>query len=519
VPENGKQLRRDARDAARRHAHPPVEEAVGPCGSLRRSLKIALGVDHDHDFVDGTRAEVLNEVGVSLLERREEHALEPRLQTPPVVNEEDARARALGVTLLHARGAAAAGRVLRVERKRKREKKKKKKREISSKGKRHGEIIGVMLGFFAGLLLVSLPLMGAGPNPAAPASPSSLSKNLSSSLSSLAKAAVKDGKTAGVSFVVTKAGRVLASGAAGFADLENRVPATAETVYAIGSITKQFTAAAVLLLADEGKLSLDEPLGKFVPDFPEPGRSATLRMLLNHTSGIRSMTRMGSRYWGQAGREIAPADLVSLFAKEPADFPPGEGYAYSNSGYVLLGLVVEKASGRPWGAFLKERFFGPLALTHTRDGTTQELVPHRARGFSREDGRFESAWHVSLSQGYAAGALLSTAPDLAAWTRRLHTAPPVSAASFRAMTTPPLVNGKTTSYGMGMGIDTFGGHRRFFHGGGLPGFDGWVAVFPDDDLVVAVLCNTDGDAGMEIADEIAALALGVPGTKTKVPGR
>ena len=112
VPENGEKLRRDARDATRRHAHSPVEEAVGPRGSPRRSLKVALGVDHDHDFFDGTRAEILNEVGISLLERREEHTLEPRLQTPPVVDEEDARARALGVTLLHARSAAAARRVL-----------------------------------------------------------------------------------------------------------------------------------------------------------------------------------------------------------------------------------------------------------------------------------------------------------------------------------------------------------------------------------------------------------------------
>jgi CubicO group peptidase (beta-lactamase class C family) len=340
------------------------------------------------------------------------------------------------------------------------------------------------------------------------------------SLSSLAADAVKDGRVAGVSFVVLKGEAVLAQGAFGFADLENRVPATIETVYAIGSITKQFTAAAVLLLADEGKLSLDDPLGKFVPDFPEPGRSATVRMLLNHTSGIRSMTRLGPRYWGQAGREISPADLVALFAKEPADFPPGQSYAYSNSGYVLLGLVVEKASGAPWGAFVRERLLAPLALAHTRDGTTQDLVPHRARGYSRADGRFENAWHVSLSQGYAAGALLSTAPDIAGWTRRLHTKPPMSAASHRAMTTPAaLPDGRPLSYGFGTGVDTFGGHRRFFHGGGLPGYDGWAAFFPDDDVTVVALCNTDGDGGMEVADALSGLVLGIPGTKTNVPGR
>jgi CubicO group peptidase (beta-lactamase class C family) len=372
------------------------------------------------------------------------------------------------------------------------------------------------------LITAASPLMGAGPKPAAGASVSSPpKKNLPSSLQSVAEAAVKDGRTAGISFTVRRGGTVLAEGAFGFADLENRVRAGIDTVYAIGSLTKQFTAAAVLLLADEGKLSLDDPLGNFVPAFPDPGRRATVRQLLNHTSGIRSVTSLGPKYWAQTGREIEPAELVALFADEPADFSPGTDYRYSNSGYVLLGLVVEKASGEPWGAFLKERLFGPLGLARTRDGETLDLLPRRARGFSRrKSGGFENAWGVNLSQGYAAGALLSTVGDLATWTRRLHTSPPVSASSHRAMTTPAaLPNGKVLSYGYGLGVDSFGGHRRFFHGGGLPGFDGWVAFFPDDDLTVVALCNTDGDVGMEVADAMAGLVLGVPGAKTTVPGR
>ena len=379
-----------------------------------------------------------------------------------------------------------------------------------------------MLAFFASLLLAATPFLGAGQNPAAGASPSSPSrKNLFSSLSSLAEAAVKDGRTAGISFSVRRAAAVLAEGAFGFADLENRVPATVGTVYAIGSLTKQFTAAAVLALADEGKLSLDDPLGKFVPSFPEPGRNATVRQLLNHTSGIRNMTSLGPRYWAQAGREIAPADLVALFASEPADFAAGTDYRYSNSGYVLLGLVIEKASGEPWGSFVTKRLIVPLGLSSTSDGELSDLVPHRAHGFSRRKaGGFENAWGVNLSQGYAAGALLSTVGDLAAWTRRLHADPSVSAEAYRAMTTPAtLANGKVLSYGYGLGVDSFGGHRRFFHGGGLPGFDGWAAYFPDDDVTVVTLCNTDGDVAREVADAMSALVLGAPGAKTDVPGR
>jgi CubicO group peptidase (beta-lactamase class C family) len=366
------------------------------------------------------------------------------------------------------------------------------------------------------------PVGGTAPLPGKEASLSSPSKkNPSSDLSRLAEAAVKDGRTAGVSFTVRRGKTVLAEGAFGFADLENRVPASVETVYPIGSLTKQFTAAAVLLLADEGKLSLDDPLGKFVPAFPEPGRSATVRQLLNHTSGIRSMTSLGPKYWGQTGREIAPADLIALFASEPADFAAGTDHRYSNSGYALLGLVVGKASGEPWGAFVTKRLVVPLGLTSTRDGETSDLVPRRARGFSRlKSGGFENAWGVNLTQGYAAGAILSTVGDLALWTRRLHTEPPVSASAYRAMTTPAtLPSGRALSYGYGLGVDSFGGHRRFFHGGGLPGFDGWAAYFPDDDLTIVTLCNTDGDTAMEISDAMAGLLLGVPGAKTKVPGR
>jgi CubicO group peptidase (beta-lactamase class C family) len=377
-----------------------------------------------------------------------------------------------------------------------------------------------------GFLLAAGQVAADAPLPSYPSKKSSSSSslpktNLSSDISRIAEAAVRDGRTAGISFVVTRGGGVLASGAFGFADLEHRVPAALSTVYAIGSLTKSFTAAAVLALADDGTLSLDDSVGKFVPSFPEPGRSATVRQLLNHTSGIRSMTSLGPHYWAQAGREIEPADLVAIFANEPSDFPPGTDYKYSNSGYVLLGLVVEKASGMPWGAYVTKRILVPLGLTATRDGQTAELVPGRARGTSRRKaGGFENAWHVSLTQGYAAGAFLSTAGDIAAWIRLLGVSGVLNGASANAMTTPlTLPNGKALSYGYGIGVDTFAGRRRLFHGGGLPGFDAWAAYFPADGLAVAVLCNTDGDAAMEVADAMAGLVLGVPDAKSVVPGR
>ena len=171
----------------------------------------------------------------------------------------------------------------------------------------------------------------------------------------------------------------------------------------------------------------------------------------------------------------------------------------------------------PWGAFVTQRLIVPAASGRRATGRTRRSCGSRADP-RRKDGGFENAWHVSLLRA-AAGALLSTAADLAAWMRRLGVQPPVSAASARAMATPAtLPDGKVLSYGYGLGIDTFAGHRRLFHGGGLPGFDAWAAYVPDEDLAVAVLCNTDGDTAMEVADAMTGLALGVPDAKTPRPG-
>ena len=197
--------------------------------------------------------------------------------------------------------------------------------------------------------------------------------------------------------------------------------ASVDTVYAIGSITKTFTAAAVLALADDGKLSLDDPLGRFVPAFPEPGRSATVRQLLSHTSGIRSVTSLGPRYWAQAGREIEPADLVAIFANEPPDFPPGTAYRYSNSGYILLGLVVEKAvrdalgratwrSGSSFRSASRGRATG-RAPASCRDGR----AARRARRGEASRTRGTSASRRATPPGRSS----PTAGDVAAWIRRL----------------------------------------------------------------------------------------------------
>src|SRR5690348_4828479 len=203
---------------------------------------------------------------------------------------------------------------------------------------------------------------------------------------SVATAAVAEHRTAGVSVAVVKNGRTILSKGYGFADLENDVPATPETVYRIGSVTKQFTAAAIMRLMEQGKLSLDDTLQKFLPNFPTQGNRVTVRHLLNHTSGIKSYTSLGPK-WARVMRiDLATDSLVALFANEPFDFKPGDAWLYDNSGYFLLGMIIEKVSGKPYGKYLKDEIFTPLGLKSTIYCDQAPLIKHRAQGYATQPG-------------------------------------------------------------------------------------------------------------------------------------
>src|SRR6476619_5341857 len=328
---------------------------------------------------------------------------------------------------------------------------------------------------------------------------------------SVANAAVAERRTAGVSVAVVKNGRTILSKGYGFADLENDVPATPETVYRIGSITKQFTSAAIMRLMEQGKLSLDDTLQKFLPNFPTQGNRVTVRHLLNHTSGIKSYTSLGPK-WGRVVRlDLTPDSLVALFANEPFDFKPGDAWRYDNSGYFLLGMIVEKVSGKPYGQYLQDEFFTPLGLKSTVYCDQAPLIKHRAQGYApRPDGRFINAEPLSMTQPYAAGSLCSTVSDLAAWTLALSSGKVVSPASYKLMTTPGTLNdGKPLTYGFGLGIGTLGGHRQVSHNGGINGFISELHHYPDDSLVTVVLTNTGALTAVQLERLIARRALGI----------
>ena len=328
---------------------------------------------------------------------------------------------------------------------------------------------------------------------------------------SVATAAVAEHRTAGVSVAVVKNGRTVVAKGYGFADLENDVPATAETVYRIGSVTKQFTSAAIMRLVEQGKVSLDDTLQKFLPNFPTQGNRVTVRHLLNHTSGIKSYTSLGPK-WQRVNRlDLAPDSLVALFANEPFDFKPGDKWLYDNSGYFLLGMIIERVSGKPYGQYLKDELFTPLGLKSTIYCDQAPLIKHHAQGYAlRPDTTFINAEPLSMTQPYAAGSLCSTVTDLAAWTLALSSGKVVSPASYKQMTTPGTLNdGKPLTYGFGLGIGTLGGHRQVSHNGGINGFISELHHYPDDSLVTVVLTNTGALVAVQLERHIARRALGI----------
>ncbi len=327
----------------------------------------------------------------------------------------------------------------------------------------------------------------------------------------LAKAIPADGPGAVV--IAVKDGRTVFRKAYGMANLELGVPLSPGSVFRLGSITKQFTAVAVLMLAEEGKLALSDPITKFLPDYPAQGHVITIEHLLNHTSGIRSYTDIPGYMNARIRADLTTQELVEAFAREPMDFAPGERWQYNNSGYVLLGAVIEKASGKKYGEFVAEKIFRPLGMKATAYGDDGPILPKRASGYSRDGETVVNARYLSMTQPHAAGGLVSTVDDLAAWDAALSTERLVKEASLEKAWTPAVTrDGKPTRYGFGWGVSTFRGARALEHGGGIFGFSTYGIRLPDEKVYVAVLANSDSpkaDPGM-LGKRIAALLIGRP---------
>jgi CubicO group peptidase (beta-lactamase class C family) len=308
--------------------------------------------------------------------------------------------------------------------------------------------------------------------------------------------------------VVKDGGLVLARGY-GFADLENDVPATAETVYRLGSITKQFTALAIMQLAEQGKLSVDDELAKFLPDYPTQGHKVTVHHLLNHTSGIKCYTNKPD-FRKRTRLDFTHDELLATFKDEPFDFEPGAKWAYSNSGYYLLGMVIEKASGKSYEKYVEDHIFRPLGMSATRYGHTQPLVRHRAMGYRVRGGQLVNDDPLSMTAPFAAGALVSNVLDLVKWHEALEGNMLLKSASYEAMYRKTrLTSGTERPYGYGWQLGEMAGHPKQFHGGGINGFSTMIARYPQDRLCVIVLSNTAGANTGAVESRIAKVLLGV----------
>jgi CubicO group peptidase (beta-lactamase class C family) len=317
----------------------------------------------------------------------------------------------------------------------------------------------------------------------------------------------------GAAVLVEKDGKVLLRKGYGMANLELSVPIAPEMVFRLGSITKQFTAIAILKLAEQGKLRLDDDITQYLPDAPTHGQKVTIEHLLTHTSGIKSYTSLDA--WRKVIRQdLSPQQIMDLVKDEPADFAPGEKFLYDNSGYVLLGMILEKVTGKAYGAWLAETIFTPLGMTHTSYGADAPIIPGRAAGYEGEPGHYRNASYLSMTQPYAAGSLLSTVDDLALWERALFSGTLVKKDLFDRMVTPyRLKSGKPTGYGYGLVIWSFEGHRVVEHGGGINGFSTELLRLPEDRIVVVVLSNNPGHepgpdfVGIEIASALVGKSL------------
>ena len=317
----------------------------------------------------------------------------------------------------------------------------------------------------------------------------------------------------GVAVLVARGDEILFRGARGMAQMELGVPLRAEHVFRIGSNTKQFAAATVLKLVQQGKLSLNDPLSKFVPAYPNGG-NITVHQLLNHTSGIKNYTEIEGYMDAGVRTDVDTEKLIAVFKDQPSDFPPGTDFKYDNSGYVLVGAIIEKVTGKPWYEAINEIVLAPLSLKHTGYGGDLPLIPGRAAGYSvDEQGHTTNAVYLSMTQPGAGGGMVSTVDDLFHWMRALHTGKVLDADSYHRMITPvPTPSGKPTDYGYGMSTRTLRGEKALEHGGGIPGFASDTIYFPESAVSVVVLANTDSGNPYTslLMSKLAADALGKP---------
>jgi CubicO group peptidase (beta-lactamase class C family) len=303
--------------------------------------------------------------------------------------------------------------------------------------------------------------------------------------------------------LVARGDQVLLSKGYGFANLEWKIPNTPETKFRLGSITKQFTAASVLLLEERGKLRIHDPIGKYLSDAPEAWSKITIFNLLTHTSGIPNFTALPD-YEGSKTIAISPEQRIARLRDQPLDFEPGTKWKYSSSGYVVLGELIEKVSGMRYAQFVRDNIFTPIGMNDSGYDSNAAIIARRASGYrTGEKGALLNAEYIDMSVPFAAGALYSTTGNLLKWEIALFAGKVVSAASLTKMSTPFMSN-----YAFGIFVEQRGGHKLIWHNGGIDGFSTELRYWPDQRITVVVLANEESSARTDIAAKLDDLAQG-----------
>ncbi len=304
--------------------------------------------------------------------------------------------------------------------------------------------------------------------------------------------------------LVAKNGIPVFRKAFGLANREWDIPNTPDTKFRIGSNTKQFTATAILQLAEAGKLSIDDPVSKYYSGAPITWNAITIRHLLTHTSGIPSYTAIPKFFSGDARLDRTPEEIIKLTQDKPLEFEPGSKFSYDNSGYIILGYIVEKASGEHYADYVQHHIFDPLGMKSTGYDVSETIIPKRASGYDWNKTKFINTPYLSMSEPYSAGSLYSTVDDMLNWDQALYATKPLNQSSLQEMFTD-----HGHGYGFGWFIDNQFGHPHIWHSGGINGFVSKFDRYPSDKLTVVVFSNESNAPVNRIANGLAAIYLNI----------
>jgi CubicO group peptidase (beta-lactamase class C family) len=330
-------------------------------------------------------------------------------------------------------------------------------------------------------------------------------QNLDREIDSLITSKFKP-ESPGAVFMAVKKGKVIYRKAFGMANLEFDIKMKPESVFEIGSMTKQFTAVSILMLAEQGKLKLDDEITKFIPDYPTNGNRITIHHLLTHTSGIKDFTSMKA-IKDIARRDLSPKELVDFFKNEPIDLLPGKQYKYCNSGYVLLGYIIETVSGQSYEEFITTNIFKKIGMENTYYANHEKIIKNRVSGYRDKEG-YVNANYISFSIPYASGSIMSNVDDMLLWQNAINTNVLLNATfTEKAFTNYQLDNGTKIDYGYGWHLEKVKDKIVREHGGSIFGFKSMGVYEPSEQIYVIGLSNCDCNSPTSITRDIASLLM------------